>query len=126
MTRHLSSASLLVLVLAAVARADPPVASYVFPPGGQRGTAVDVRVGGLNLHSTCGFELLGPGVQAPSRLQRTKTVWFEGPLLPLPESQQAEDYPKDMAARLTLAAAAPLGVRHWRLWTAQGATPAMK
>ncbi|HZT81169.1 MAG TPA: PPC domain-containing protein, partial [Gemmataceae bacterium] len=30
------------------------------------------------------------------------------------------------AGQVTLAADAPLGLRHWRLWTAQGATPAMK
>jgi hypothetical protein len=102
------------------------VASYIFPAGGQRGHTIDVRVGGLNLHSSCGFEMLGPGVTADKTLRRTKTVWFEGPVLPLPDSQQQEDYPKDMAGRVTLAADAPLGLRHWRLWTAQGATPAMK
>jgi hypothetical protein len=70
--------------------------------------------------------MLGPGVEVSNPLKRTKTVWFEGPLLPLPDSQQQEDYPKDMAGRVTIAADAPPGVRHWRLWTAQGATPSMK
>jgi hypothetical protein len=107
-------------------RADAPVASYIFPAGGQRGKTVDVRVGGLNLHQTCAFEMLGAGVDASKQLQRTKTVWFEGPLLPLPESQQQEDYPKDMAGRVKVAADAPLGVRYWRLSTSQGATPARK
>src|SRR5262249_55381821 len=107
-------------------RADPPTASYIFPAGGQRGQTVALRVGGLNLHKSCGFEMLGPGVTATNTLQRTKTVWFGGPVLPLPDSQQQEDYPKDMAGQVTLAADAPPGLRHWRLWTAQGATPAMK
>jgi hypothetical protein len=97
------------------------VASYIFPPGGRRGTAVEVRVGGLFLNKSCSFELLGPGVEATPQLERTKTVWFEGPLLPLPESQQAEDYPKDMAGRVRVAADAPLGVRRGRVWTSQGA-----
>jgi hypothetical protein len=105
-------------------RADSPSASYIFPAGGQRGHAVEVRVGGLNLHQSCGFEMLGPGVEADQVLRGTKTVWFEGPLLPLPDSQQQEDYPKDMAGKVVLAADAPVGMRHWRLWTAQGATPA--
>jgi hypothetical protein len=106
--------------------ADPPTASYIFPPGGQRGHTVSVRVGGLNLHDSCGFEMLGPGVTVSNPLKRTKTIWFEGPLLPLPDSQQQEDYPKDMAGRVTIAADAAPGIRPWRLWTAQGAAPSMK
>jgi hypothetical protein len=106
--------------------AEPPVASYIFPAGGRRGTAVDVRVGGLFLNKRCNFEMLGPGVRVPPQLERTKTVWFEGPLVPLPDSQQAEDYPKDMAGRVEIAADATLGERFWRVWTAQGAAPAMR
>jgi hypothetical protein len=104
--------------------ADPPTASYIFPAGGQRGKTVVVRVGGLNLHQSCGYEMLGLGVEVPKTLSRTKTLWFEGPLLPLPESQQQEDYPQDMLGKVSIAGDAPLGVRYWRLWTAQGATPA--
>src|SRR5438094_534383 len=85
---------------AASARAAPPVASYLFPMGGQRGTTVNVKVGGLFLHRRCGFEILGPGVEATASLQPCRTLWFESPLLPLPESQQAEDYPKDLAGQV--------------------------
>src|SRR6266496_265354 len=53
-------------------------------------------------------------------------VSFEGQLLPLPDSQRAEDYPKDMAGDIKIAKDAPLGLRDWRLWTSQGATPSMK
>jgi hypothetical protein len=126
MTWHRLIACLVLAAGAATACAEPPVASYIFPAGGQRGHAVDVRVGGLFLHKGCGFEMLGPGVEAHKQLRPTKTVWFEGPLLPLPDSQQAEDYPKDMAGRVTIAADAPLGDRPWRVWTSQGATPALK
>jgi hypothetical protein len=105
-------------------RANPPVASYIFPAGGQRGTTVPVRVGGLFLHGECGFEMLGGGVRVPTRIKQMPTLWFEGPLLPLPASQQAEDYPKDMAGTVTIAADAAPGVRYWRLWTSQGATAA--
>jgi hypothetical protein len=107
-------------------RADAPVASYIFPAGGQRGKTVDAHVGGLFLHKSCSFEVLGPGVTASKQIKSTKTTWFEGPLLPLVDSQQAEDYPKDMAGRVQIAADAPLGIRYWRLATSQGATPAMK
>jgi hypothetical protein len=115
----------LCLVVSA-ASANPPVASYMFPAGGQRGTAVSVRVGGLFLHDECGFEVIGPGVKAPNRLRRSQTLWFEGPLLPLPDSQRAEDYPKDMAGVLQIASDATPGMRYWRLSTSQGATPAMR
>jgi hypothetical protein len=101
--------------------ANPPTASYVFPAGGQRGTTVKVRVGGLFLYKTCGFELLGQGIEASKQLQRTRTVWFEGPILPLPDSQQPEDYPRDMAGEVRVAADAPLGPRRGRLGTAEGA-----
>src|SRR5262245_16940765 len=119
-------ASLILLIGTGLAVAEPPVASYIFPAGGQRGKTVPVRVGGLNLLSRCGFEVLGQGVATAPRLERANTIWLEGPLLPLPDSQQAEDYPKDMAGQVKIAADASLGVRYWRVWTAQGATPAMK
>jgi Bacterial pre-peptidase C-terminal domain len=106
--------------------ANPPVASYIFPAGGQRGTQVPVCVGGLFLHGECGFEMLGGGVSVPARLRPMPTLWFEGPLLPLPASQQAEDYPRDMAAVINIAPHAAPGARHWRLWTSQGATPSMR
>ncbi|HZY88904.1 MAG TPA: PPC domain-containing protein [Gemmataceae bacterium] len=80
-----------------------------------------VRVGGLFLHGRCGFELLGPGVTAAPQLRRTRTVWFEGPLLPLPESQQAEDYPQDVAGEVRIAADAAPGPRRGRVWTSEGA-----
>src|SRR5215831_15783399 len=88
--------ALCALAAAAPAVANPPVAGYVFPAGGQRGTTVSVRVGGLFLHETCGFDLTVRGLTASPRLARTERIWFEGPLLPLPESQQQEDYPADM------------------------------
>jgi hypothetical protein len=123
MTRLLP-ALLFVLVSARPGFAESPVASYIFPAGGQRGQTVDIRVGGLFLHGRCAFDMLGTGIEAPKEVRATHTVWFEGPLLALPESQQAEDYPRDLAGSIRIAADAPLGVRHWRLATAQGATPA--
>jgi len=70
--------------------------------------------------------MLGPGLHAHPRLRRTDTVWFEGPFIPLPDSQLAEEYPKDLAGQVHIEKDAPLGIRNWRLWNAQGATPAMK
>ncbi len=96
---------------------------YIFPAGGERGTDVTFRVGGLYLHESCPFEMSGPGVTASSRIAATSTVWFEGPVIPLPDSQQAEDYPLDMAGSVQIAVEAAVGTRAWRVWTAQGAVP---
>jgi hypothetical protein len=96
------------------------VASYVFPAGAQRGTAVEVRVGGLFLHDAPAFEVTGPGVTHSPKLAPAKRIWFEGPLLPLPESQQQEDYPADYTGKVTVAKDAPLGSRRVRVFTAQG------
>ena len=118
--------SLLVLLLASTAHAEPPSASYIFPAGGQRGTTVQVKVGGHYLHDQANFEILGPGVSGPAVIRRTETLWFEGPLIRQPASQQAEDYPQDYAAEIAVAADASLGTRYWRVWNAQGITPALK
>ena len=119
--------SCLSLVLAAgIAWGEPPTLSYVFPAGGQRGKTVSLRAGGLFLHEECPFEVDGPGLQASKSLKRIETLWFEGPLLPLPASQQTEDYPQDMSGRISIAADAPLGVRRCRVWTSQGAAPSVK
>ncbi len=101
--------------------ANPPVAGYVFPAGGQPGTTAKVRVGGLFLHERCGFALDGKGLTASPEITRVPRVWFEGPLLPLPESQQQEDYPADMAGTVAIAKDAALGPCRGRLFTAQGA-----
>ena len=103
-----------------------PFASYIFPAGGQRGTTVPFRVGGCYFHGEAGFEMLGPSVTSSTRVKETNTVWFEGPLIVQPASQRSEDYPRDHAGSVSIAADAPVGVRHWRAWTSQGATPAMK
>jgi hypothetical protein len=99
--------------------ANPPVASYIFPAGGQRGTTVPVRVGGLFLHDECDFEV-GGGLKASRTLRPAPRLWFEGPLLPLPESQQQQDYPAEMAGTVILPRDAPLGPVRGRVFTAQG------
>lgn len=111
-----------VVLLAAPAclHADPPGLSYLFPAGGQRGTTVTIRAGGLYLHDRCGFMLLGPGVKADSQLKRTQTIYFEGPILPLPDSQRQENYPQDMLGTIRIDANAPLGKRNAVAWTAEG------
>lgn len=108
--------------LATPTRAEPPVASYLFPAGGQRGATVNVLAGGLFLNKSCNFEIVGPGVSGPAVVRRAKAPVFEGPVLPLPESQRQEDYPQAMAAEIKIAADAPAGSRFVRMWTSQGAT----
>jgi hypothetical protein len=110
---------------ATILLADPPGVAYIFPAGGQQGTTTKFKVGGYNLHESAPFEMLGPGVEASSHIERTETFWLEGPVIPLPASQKAEDYPKDYLGQVKIAADAPLGVRPWRVWTSQGATSAV-
>jgi hypothetical protein len=105
-------------------QADEPAALYVFPAGGQRGTTVDARIGGMNLRDECPLHWHGSGVTAPQTIRRAQTTWFEGPLIRPPDSQQAENYPTDYALPLVIAADAEPGVRRWRVSTSQGVTPA--
>jgi hypothetical protein len=105
---------------ASLAIANPPTASYIFPAGAQRGSTVDVRVGGLFLHDAPGFEITGPGITASPRLSPAKRLWFEGPILPLPESQQQEDYPADVRGTVSVAKDALIGARRVRIFTGQG------
>lgn len=117
---------LALLVAPALTRAEEPSVSYIFPAGGQRGTTVNFHVGGCYLHGNAGFQMLGPGVRASTRIRETNTLWFEGPVIPQPPSQAKEDYPRDYVGSVQIAADAPTGPRLWRTWTSQGATPAQK
>lgn len=108
------------------AKSEAPTAAYIFPAGGQRGTMVPVRIGGHFLHDKAEFLIAGPGVEGKSPIERTQTIWFEGPLIPQPASQQKEDYPKDYAGEIKIAADTALGVRYWHCMTSQGITPGMR
>lgn len=114
------------LVTSDSVKSESPSAAYIFPAGGQRGTTVSVRIGGHFLHDKAEFLIAGTGVEGKSPIERTQTIWFEGPLIPQPASQQKEDYPKDYAGELKIAADAALGTRYWHCTTSQGITPGMR
>ena len=120
MPSRLLLTSLALLAILDSALAAPPVASFLYPAGGQRGTKVPVRVGGLFVHDSCNFSLDGPGVTASPTLKKIDRIWFEGPVLAMPESQQAEDYPVDLLGSIAVDATAALGARKGHLWTSQG------
>ena len=106
--------------------ADEPTVSYIFPAGGQRGTTVNFHVGGHYLHDNCPIRMDGAGVVVSEQLQRTDhTLWFEGPVIPLPDSQQKEDYPVDHRGSVQIDANAVPGTRWWRVHTSQGVTAGM-
>jgi len=107
------------------AKAVEPSVSYIFPAGGQRGQQVQVRVGGHFLLGEAAFSMTGPGITASPVVKEIETIWFEGPIIPMPASQRAEDYPRDHAGTVTIAADAPVGYRRWRVQTSQGITPSM-
>ncbi|MBC7817899.1 MAG: PPC domain-containing protein, partial [Planctomycetaceae bacterium] len=108
------------------AKSESPTVAYIFPAGGQRGATVPVRIGGHFLHGKAEFTIGGTGLTGRSPIERIPTTWFEGPLILQPASQQKEDYPKDYAGELKIAADAPLGVRYWNCSTSQGITPGMR
>jgi hypothetical protein len=130
MRMHTSIRALLISIAALFvprpAFAEPPVASYLFPAGGQRGTTVAIRVGGLYLNDACDFDLVGKGVSAAKRISATKTTWFEGPFLDRPASQQPEVYPKDFNGTVRIDGSALPGIRYWRVSTSQGTTALKK
>ena len=108
------------------AKSESPTIAYIFPAGGQRGATVPVRIGGHFLHGKADFTIGGTGLTGRSPIERIPTTWFEGPLIAQPASQAKEDYPKDYAGELKIAADAPLGVRFWHCATSQGITPGMR
>jgi len=116
----------LLLLTAAGLRADPPVATHLFPAGGQRGTTVQFHAAGLNLNQECHFEMAGGGVTCPKTVKRTTSPWFEGPLLELADSQKQENYPRPMAAQSVIAAAAEPGDRLVFLRTSHGYAAPLK
>jgi hypothetical protein len=112
--------ALIFVAIPSMADANPPTLSYLFPSGGQRGTVVQVRVGGLFLHANSQFEILGPGVSHKDPLKRIPFLWFDGPLLTLTESQQAEDYPKELSTLVRIDQDAPISKRLARVWNSEG------
>src|SRR6478672_563052 len=106
--------------------ADPLQAVYLFPAGGRRGTTIKFHAGGLYLNQSCSLEMIGRGVEASPVVRRVPSPWFEGPLLPLPESQRQEDYPRAMAGSVKITADAPPGDRYVLLRTAQGVTSPLR
>src|SRR5262245_50146308 len=111
---------LFLAALPASALADAPASSYIFPAGGQRGSRVTCRVGGLYLSQECGFEMVGPGLEATPRIKSIPTLTLVGPYHHNPIAQQAWEYPKDMSAEIKIDADAPLGPRQWYCSTAEG------
>ena len=124
LSRRLACVALFVFVFGATrfSFADPPSAHYSFPAGGQRGTAVTTRIGGCNLNDSPRLLGLDARLTPPEKLAPINVRWFEGPVIPQPESQQKEDYPRDFSALLTIPATMPLGMQTWRMATSQGVT----
>ncbi len=120
----LASAALLLAALPSPA--EPPGVSYVFPAGAQRGSQLEARVGGFYFHGNARFQFANNLLHAQPRLTEMQTLFFNGPLILKPASQNREDYPKDYAVRISVPADVPLGAHLWRCATSQGVTPSLK
>jgi hypothetical protein len=114
------------LLTAFTAPGEPPGVSYIFPAGAQRGKALEARVGGFYFHGNARFQFANGLLQTQPPLAEMQTLFFNGPLILKPASQNREDYPKDYAARISVPADAPLGPHLWRCATSQGVTASMK
>ena len=112
-----------VLALLSPASASSPGTSYIFPAGAQRGTTVKVIVGGFYLYEPCPWEMSGPGTTVSKNLKLAeRQIWFEGPRIPMPDSQRSENYPKDQLGTVSVAKNARLGHRYYQAWTSEGVT----
>lgn len=119
--RALALHAIALVLAASVSLADAPTAIYLFPAGGQRGTTVHFRAGGYDFHDGVPVTISGEGVEISNRTQRApSTVWFEGPVIPLPDSQAKEGYPGDHLGTVKIAKSAGLGMRQVRMWNSQG------
>ena len=116
-------AFLLMFAEASCLYAIEPTASYIFPAGAQRGTSVQVRVGGLYLHDGCNFQMRGLGVEASDRIIATDTLRFARQFTEQKYFPQENSYPRDYDGSIEVDADSPLGIRYWDLWTSQGGTP---
>lgn len=121
MTRIATLAVIATVAISASAFASSPSTSYIFPSGARRGTTVKVIVGGHFLHEICPFEIVGSGVSGSGELVKAeRTIYFEGPRIPMPASQAGESYPKDQVGSITVAGNARLGHCYYHVSTSQG------
>ena len=86
MTRPVAAvllASFLAIVPAATAQQNPPHLAYVYPAGGQRGTTIQVKIGGQFLNGANNVYVSGGGVVA-------KVIEFTRPMNPMQATQLRE------------------------------------
>ena len=100
-----------------------PSASYIFPAGAQRGTTVQIRVGGLNLYQGCNFRMTGPGIEASDHVHAVETVRFPRQFAPQAYFPQESAFPRDYTGTIQVEAESRLGMRYWHVRTSQGGTP---
>lgn len=107
--------------------ADSPTAIYVFPAGGQCGSNVSFRLGGYDLYEGCPLEMVGTGLKPSARVDQAEhTIWFEGPVIPLPDSQAQESYPRDCIGQVAIDADTAIGRRRLRVRNSQGVSNWLK
>ena len=78
---------------AAELNAETPVSFYIFPAGGQRGTEVEVRVGGAFFHGGAEFSMTGEGLVASPRVEENRNRLVRLPATPRAILQQTGRLP---------------------------------
>lgn len=98
-----------------------PTSTHIFPAGGQRGTTIDVRVGGECLPPLTKFHWVGTSLKSPEILG-DKLV-SRGELSPRRRPGEVHIYyPKEWQHTVDIASDAPLGMHLWRVACARGGT----
>lgn len=98
-----------------------PSSTHIFPAGGQRGTVVDVRVGGECLPPSTRFRIWGEGLAAPPELG-DRVMGNYAPSPRRKPSEQPVTHPTEWKSSISIAADAPVGAGLWRLSCARGGT----
>ncbi len=124
---RLATPFLMLTCLASLANAQQvpvdPASTHIFPAGGQRGTVVQVHVGGECLPPQTQFRTWGEGIKSPAVLGPRAIGDYEPSLRRNPR-ETPMSYPKQWQSTVEIAADAPLGTKLWRLSSGRGGSGA--
>ncbi len=102
-----------------------PTLGYVYPPGGQAGSSVEVQLGGYDLTPDVEFFVDDDRVQLEILSQPGPLIYPGAPYWFGPRalnSYKPFPIPRELTARITIPPDMPAGVIHWQVANANGAS----